>query len=45
MAKRGPHLTPNQARGGSMNHVTRYVLSISMVLVVILFIAVVFIWR
>lgn len=32
------HLTRTEARGGSSNHVTRYVLPISLALVVILFV-------
>ena len=39
------HLTPTEARGGSSNHVTRYVLPISLVLVVIIFIALLVIYR
>jgi len=49
MAETGPnnetHLTRTEARGGSSNHVTRYVLPISLGLVVILFVAILFIWR
>ena len=39
------HLTRTEARGGSSNHVTRYVLPISLVLVVIIFIALLVIYR
>jgi hypothetical protein len=37
-------LTRTEARGGSSNHVTRYVLPISLGLVVIVFAVVLFIW-
>jgi hypothetical protein len=39
------HLSRRQARGGASTHVTRYVLPISLVLVVILFAVVLFVWR
>jgi hypothetical protein len=39
------HLTRTEARGGSSNHVTRYVLPISLGLVVIIFIALLVIYR
>ncbi|NIJ07643.1 hypothetical protein FHS31_001239 [Sphingomonas vulcanisoli] len=39
------HLTRTEARGGSSNHVTRYVLPISLALVVILFVIILLIWR
>jgi hypothetical protein len=39
------HLTRTEARAGSSNHVTRYVLSIGLILVVVLFAAILFIWR
>ncbi len=39
------HLTRTEARGGSSNHVTRYVLPISLALVVIIFIALLVIYR
>ena len=38
-------LTRTEARGGSSNHVTRYVLPISLGLVVALFLVILFIWR
>jgi len=45
MADNDPvHLSRTDARGGSSNHVTRYVLPISLGLVVILFAIVVSIW-
>ena len=45
MSDEETHLSRTEARGGSSNHVTRYVLPISLVLVVILFIAIVAFWR
>ncbi len=39
------HLSRTEARGGSSNHVTRYVLPISLALVVIIFIALLVIYR
>lgn len=39
------HLTRTEARGGSSNHVTRYVLPISLALVVILFIVLLMVWH
>ena len=39
------NLTRTEARGGSSNHVTRYVLPISLALVVILFVVILVIWR
>ena len=45
MAEEEPHLTRTEARGGSSNHVTRYVLPISLVLIVIIFVALLAIWR
>lgn len=45
MADNDPvHLSRTDARAGSSNHVTRYVLPISLALVVILFAVVVSIW-
>ena len=49
MADTGPneetHLTRTEARGGSSNHVTRYVLPISLALVVVLFLVILYVWR
>ncbi len=45
MADEEIHLTRKEARAGSSNHVTRYVLSISLVLIVILFALLLFYWR
>ena len=45
MAEEEPHLTRTEARGGSSNHVTRYVLPISLALIVIIFVALLAIWR
>ena len=39
------HLTRTEARGGSSNHVTRYVLPISLFAVVVIFAAILLIWR
>ena len=38
------HLTRTEARSGSSNHVTRYVLPISLALVIILFAIILRIW-
>ena len=45
MAEEEPHLTRTEARGGSSNHVTRYVLPISLALIVVIFIVVVMSYR
>ena len=45
MAQEEPHLTRTEARAGQSNHVTRYVLPISLALVVILFVIILFVWR
>ena len=45
MADEEPHLTRTEARAGQSTHVTRYVLPISLALVVIIFIAIVLAWR
>jgi len=45
MADEEPHLNRTEARGASSNHVTRYVLPISMALLVIVFVALLVIWR
>ncbi len=39
------HLTRTEARAGSSKHVTRYVLPISLALVIILFVIILAIWR
>ena len=39
------HLSRTEARGGSSNHMTRYVLPISMALLIILFLIILYIWR
>jgi hypothetical protein len=45
MADNDPvHLTRTDARSGSSNHVTRYVLPISLALVIILFAVVLWMW-
>jgi hypothetical protein len=45
MAEEDTHLTRTEARAGQSNHVTRYVLPISLALVVILFVIILFAWR
>jgi hypothetical protein len=49
MAETGPneetHLTRTEARAGSSNHVTRYVLPISLALVIVLFLIILYVWR
>ena len=48
MAETGPneetHLTRTEARAGSSNHVTRYVLPISLLLVILAFVLIVSFW-
>ena len=39
------HVSTEQARAGATPHVTRYVLSISLILIVIFFAALLLIWR
>ena len=39
------HLTRTEARSGSSNHMTRYILPISLALVVVLFLIILYIWR
>jgi hypothetical protein len=39
------HLSRTEARAGSSNHMTRYILPASLALVIILFIVIVFLWR
>ena len=45
MAEDEPHLTRTEARAGQSTHVTRYVLPISLALVVVIFIAILLAWR
>jgi len=45
MAEDETHLSRTEARAGSSNHMTRYILPVSLALVVILFILIVFLWR
>ncbi len=45
MAEDETHLTRTEARAGSSNHVTRYILPLSLALVVILFVIVFAIWH
>ena len=39
------HLTKREARAGITPHVTRYVLAISLALIIVLFAGLIFIWR
>lgn len=39
------HLSRTEARGGSSNHVTRYVLPISLILVIVIFLIVLYLYR
>lgn len=39
------HISTTEARAGSTPHVTRYVLSIGLVLVIVLFALILFVWR
>ncbi len=45
MAEEETHLTRTEARAGSSNHMTRYILPVSLALVVILFIVIVWLWH
>lgn len=45
MADEEIHLSRKQARAGASTHVTRYVLPISLVLIVLLFGLLLFFWR
>ncbi len=45
MADEEVHLTRKEARAGASTHVTRYVLSISLILIVVLFAVLLFVWR
>jgi hypothetical protein len=45
MAEEETHLTRTQARAGSSNHMTRYILPASLALVVILFVLIVALWH
>ncbi len=45
MSDNEPHLTRTEARGGSSNHMTRYILPISLALVVLLFVLIVWLWH
>ncbi|WP_165799605.1 hypothetical protein [Sphingomonas oleivorans] len=39
------HLTRTEARAGQSSHVTRYVLSASLLLIILLFAAILLIWK
>ena len=45
MAEDETHLSRTEARAGSSNHMTRYILPASLALVVILFVVVVLLWH
>ena len=45
MAQDEIHLTRTQARAGQSTHMTRYVLSASLALVIVLFVIILFVWR
>ncbi|MFC7498731.1 hypothetical protein ACFQRC_05805 [Enterovirga sp. GCM10030262] len=45
MDEREQHIGKTEARAGTTPHMTRYILSISVVLVVILFALILFVWR
>ena len=45
MADEQPHLSRTEARGGSSNHMTRYILPISLALIVILFVILLIVYR
>ena len=45
MAEEETHLTRTQARAGSSNQMTRYILPASLALVVILFVLIVALWH
>ena len=45
MAEEETHLTGTEARGGSSNHMLRYILPASMALVIILFVVIVWLWH
>ena len=45
MADEKVHVSGTEARGGSSNHVGRYVLSISLILIVVLFAGLLLFWH
>ena len=45
MDEREQHIGKTEARAGTTPHMTRYILSISVVLVVVLFALILFVWR
>jgi hypothetical protein len=45
MDDREPHLTTTEARAGTTPHMTRYILPISIGLVVVIFAVILFTWR
>jgi hypothetical protein len=45
MEEKEVHVDAERARAGAASHVTRYVLSISLALIVLLFVALLLIWR
>ena len=40
-----PHLSTTKARGGTTPHMTRYILPISLGLVVVIFLVILLVWR
>ena len=41
----GPHVTKTEARAGTTPHMTRYILPISLGLVVVIFLLLLLVWR
>ncbi len=40
MAEEEPHLSRTEARGGQSNHMTRYILPVSLALVIVVFVVI-----
>ena len=45
MDEREQHIGKTEARAGTTPHMTRYILSISIILIVVLFALILFVWR
>jgi hypothetical protein len=45
MAEEETHLTRTEARAGSSNHMLRYILPVSLALVIVLFVVIVWLWH
>ena len=45
MDDREQHIGKTEARAGTTPHMTRYILSISIILIVVLFALILFVWR